>query len=176
VTAEQAGLANLPQLGLRARALELLANGQTADAAPSDSAFTCVVAGLLAVRRGDEEGGLSLLRRGLTLAPADLVLGNAFRMAVFQLRRAHLTDARGRETLVARVPAWLEREPIATFERLHARNPQRETALQLALSWVDELILFQAPEIKAPASRVGESADRAVAANRRTCRHSTGAA
>ncbi|MGH7864886.1 MAG: hypothetical protein ACREQB_07845, partial [Candidatus Binataceae bacterium] len=152
VTADQAGLANLPELADRARTLESLVNGQSVAAAPSDSAFTRAVAGLAAIRRGDAAQGLALLRSGVTLAPADLVLGNAFRMAAFQLRRAHLTDARGRETLVARIPSWLEREPIATLERLHASHPQRETALQLALAWVDELILFPALEIKAPAS------------------------
>jgi len=152
VTAGQAGLANLRELGLRARALESLANGHSAEPSPSDSAFTRAAAGLAAVRRGDAEHGVSLLRGGLTLAPGDLVLGNAYRMAVFQLRRAHLTDVRGRESLVARVPVWLEREPLATLEQLHTANPQRETALQLALAWVDELILFSALEIKAPAS------------------------
>jgi len=152
ITPERAGLANLQELALRARALESLASGRTFAAAPSDSAFARAVAGLTAVRRGDAEPGVSLLRSGLSLAPGDLVLGNAYRMAVFQLRRAHLTDAAGRETLVARVPAWLEREPLATLERLHAANPQREVALQLALAWVDELMLFPALEIKAPAS------------------------
>lgn len=152
VTAVQAGLNDLSQLANRAAVLESLANGEAVATAPGDSAFAHAVAGLKEVRRGDAERGVSLLRRAVMLAPQDLVLGNTFRMAVFQLRRASLAAAGGRETLVAQVPAWLAREPLATLESLHAAHPQRETALQLALGWVDELILHGALEIKAPAS------------------------
>jgi tetratricopeptide (TPR) repeat protein len=149
VTPAAAGLADLHELGERAREL---AAAVAAARTPSDPVLAEFAAGSAAVQNGDTERGLEAMRAALGRAPGDLVLGNAFRMAVFQLRRAALTDAGGRTTLVARVPAWLEREPIRTLERLHAVHPSRESALQLALGWVDELILFPALEIKAPAS------------------------
>ncbi len=152
VTAESAGLANLNELTTRGRALEALASGQRSDGTPADSALVQTAAGLAAIRRDDSEHGLAMMRTGLGLAPCDLVLGNGYRMAVLQLRRANLAGAARRQTLAGQMPAWLEHEPIATLERLHAEHPCRETALQLALAWVDELILFGALEIKAPAN------------------------
>jgi hypothetical protein len=80
------------------------------------------------------------------------VIGNAYRMHVFHLRREVLADAEGREDLAPRMPAALEGQPVAFLTRLAREHPSRETRLQLALAWADEILLFGALEIKAPAS------------------------
>ncbi len=153
LTGDKAGLANLGALGERARALESAAGaGDAAAAAVSDPALARAARGLAALRRGDVSHGLEMVHRAIRLAPDDLVLGNAYRMAVFHLRRDALADAARRQTLAERLPPALEHEPIAFLEGLRLEHPSRETTLQLALAWVDELLLFPALEIKAPAS------------------------
>ena len=146
VTAVSAGLADLDQL--RRRAVEL----DAARAGNPDAALAAASTGLKAVREGEVERGLDSLRQALRLAPSDLVLGNAYRMTVLRLRRAVLNDASARAVLAGRLPPALEREPIAFLETLEREHPSREATLQLALAWVDELMLFPALEIKAPAS------------------------
>jgi len=162
VTAETAGLSNLDQLARRAAQLDAAGSGTsdaarvgTSDAAgpgTSDAALIAASTGLKAVRDGEVERGLDSLRHALRLAPSDLVLGNAYRMTVLRLRRAALNDASARATLAGRLPPAIEREPIAFLETLRREHPGREVSLQLALAWVDELMLFPALEIKAPAS------------------------
>ncbi len=98
------------------------------------------------------ERGLAELRTALAAAPDDLVLGNAYRMAVLHLTRAHFAAAARAGELAPPLPAWLEGEPIRLLERLHREHPGRETALQLALGWVDQMLLYPALEVKAPAS------------------------
>jgi tetratricopeptide (TPR) repeat protein len=108
--------------------------------------------GRLAVEGGDVPAGLEQMRRGIELAPDDLVLGNAYRMVAFSQRRAFLNAAKQQGSLTPEFPPHLDRQPIAYFEGLDRRHPCRETKLQLALAWVDEMLLFPALEIKAPAS------------------------
>jgi hypothetical protein len=72
-------------------------------------------------------------------------------MAVFRLRRAALEDV-SRTSLAARLPAPLGGEPLEFLKRFAAEHPSREADLQLALAWVDEMLLYPALEIKAPAS------------------------
>ena len=148
VDAASAGLVDLAGLGARASRLERAA---TRGGDP-DSAITVAGRGLARVRSGDLEGGLDQMRAGLALAPRDLVIGNAFRMAVFDLRRAAFADTAGRMTLAATVPAVIEHEPFATFEALRRDHPCREVTLQLGLARVDELLLNPALEIQAPSS------------------------
>jgi hypothetical protein len=95
---------------------------------------------------------LETMRDGVRREPANLVLGNAYRMEVFRLRRDFLNEARKRGELTPQFPPHLDRQPIAFFEELVREHPSRETKLQLALSWVDEMLLFPALEIKAPSS------------------------
>ncbi len=146
VTAESAGLANLDQLRQRAAELEAAQRGD------SDAALVAASTGLKAVADGEVGPGLDSLRHALRLAPDDLVLGNAYRMAVLKLRRAAMKDAAARAALAGRLPPAIEHEPIAFLETLRREHPSREVTLQLALAWVDELMLFGALEIKAPAS------------------------
>ncbi len=152
VTAERAGLAHASDLAARARILDAATHGTVTAESQADSALEHAALGLVAIHAGQPERGLESLRNGLALAPDDLVLGNAFRMAVFHLRRRFLTDATGRATLAAQIPPWLEREPFVTLDRLYAAQPCRELALHRALAWSDELVLYGALEIKAPSS------------------------
>jgi hypothetical protein len=148
VTADSAGLAHLDAM----RALDEQVRGD----APAPTALAPAAAkvreGLLLCRRGDTTNGLGRMREGMELDPDNLVLANAYRMNVFALRREHLAAARKQGQAAPQFPPELDRQPIVFFEALHRRQPTRETALHLALAWVDEMLLFPALEIKAPAS------------------------
>lgn len=100
----------------------------------------------------DERERLERLRQRLLEAPNNLAIGNAYRMEVFRLRREFLSGARQRGELTPVFPPDLDRQPVAFFEDLVQRHPLRETKLQVALAWVDEMLLFPALEVKAPAS------------------------
>ncbi len=122
---------------------------------PDDSAMIPawrVRTGINYLAAGETALGLETMREGVRNAPGDLVLANAYRMEVFRLRRGFLNEARGRGELTPRFPPHLDRQPIAFLEELVATHPSRETKLQLALAWVDEMLLFPALEIKAPSS------------------------
>jgi hypothetical protein len=142
------GLENLKGMADRAARLERAAQGQP----EADSSIALAGAGLALIRRGAIEPGLDRLREGLERAPRDLVIGNAYRMAVFQLRRVAMTDSLRLASLAADLPPLLDREPRATLEAIQREHPSREATLQLALAWVDDLLLFPALEIQAPAS------------------------
>jgi hypothetical protein len=73
-------------------------------------------------------------------------------MLVFRLRREFLLEASAHGVLVPAFPPHLERQPIAFFEQLVRQHPLPTVHLQLALAWVDEMLLFPALEIKAPSS------------------------
>lgn len=116
--------------------------------------------GLNLIRAGQSEAGLVAMQQGVAQDPDNLVLSNAYRMACFKLRRTALADARrASASPVAATgavnsvfPAYLETQPIALLEKLVKEHPSRETRLALALAWVDEMLLFPALEVKAPAS------------------------
>jgi hypothetical protein len=146
-TAASAGIEDLAALGARAGQLE---PGRLA--ARADPALAMAAEGLDLVRRGEVESGLERMRAAVLAAPEDLVIGNAYRMQVFHLRRAALAVEPGRDGLSPAMPAALEGQPVAFVERLAREHPCRETRLLLALSWADEILLFGALEIKAPAS------------------------
>jgi tetratricopeptide (TPR) repeat protein len=148
VTARSAGLADLAGMAQRARALEAGA----ALPASADPALARAAEGLAAARQGDLARGLPALHEAVERAPDDLVIGNAYRMAVFHLKRAALADPSHRSSLAEQLPPELRAEPIGFLERVRRAHPSRETTLQLALGWADELLLYGALEIKAPAS------------------------
>lgn len=116
--------------------------------------------GLLLIREGQPEAGLAAMQQGVAQDPDNLVLSNAYRMECFTLRRAALADARRASAAPVAAtgavnsvfPAYLETQPIAPLENLTKDHPSRETRLALALAWVDEMLLFPALEVKAPAS------------------------
>jgi hypothetical protein len=148
VTAESAGLADLP--AMRELHERLLSEAEPVVALPPGA--TLVRRGLSRCRTGDTAAGLAQMREGLQLEPNSMVLANAYRMAVFGLRRDALAAARKQGIAAPQFPPELERQPIAFFEALHRQHATRETSLHLALAWVDEMLLFPALEIKAPAS------------------------
>ena len=82
------------------------------------SALARAAQGLREVRGGDVAGGIDALKRGGEIAPQDLVIGNAYRMAVFHLKRAALADPARVATLAGRLPAPLDAEPLPFLERL----------------------------------------------------------
>jgi hypothetical protein len=108
--------------------------------------------GIAACRRNNALGGLEAMRQGIRLEPDNLVLANAYRMVVFGLRRDFLASARRQSLVMPKFPPELDRQPISFFEELDRQHGTRETKLHLALGWVDEMLLFPALEIKAPAS------------------------
>jgi tetratricopeptide (TPR) repeat protein len=115
-------------------------------------AAALVQRGIAAYRRGETKVALGLMQQGIRLEPSNLVLANAYRMVVFALRRDFLASARRESILAPKFPPELDRQPIVFFEELDRRHSTRETKLDLAMSWVDEMLLFPALEIKAPSS------------------------
>ena len=73
-------------------------------------------------------------------------------MAVYRLKREFRARSRLRGERAMQLPEFLAREPLETLERIAARSPGREIDLQIALAYVDQMILNPALEIKAPAS------------------------
>jgi len=108
--------------------------------------------GLELIDREDPARGLQLVREGVRRAPSNLALGNAYRMAVFALQREFLVSAHQQSLLMPEFPPHLVNEPVAFFTTLARETGTRETRIQLALAWVDRMLLFPALEIKAPSS------------------------
>lgn len=151
VTPESAGLADLEQL----KHLDDWIHGRTAWKNASESApepAARIKQGLEAIAAGEHEAGVRLMADGVRLEPTNLVYSNACRTAVFRLKRDFLTEAKVAGSIIPQFPPHLERQPVRLFEEIDAAQPSREVKLQLALAWVDEMLLFPALEIKAPAS------------------------
>src|ERR1035437_396094 len=154
LTLEAAGLADLEQMK-QLNALiwsEPQSGSGSQNAGVLPEAARWVQSGVAACRRGDTRAALDDMRRGIRLDPNNLVLANAYRMVVFGLRRDFLAASRRELTVAPKFPPELDGQPIAFFEELDRQHASRETKLHLALSWVDEMLLFPALEIKAPAS------------------------
>lgn len=105
--------------------------------------------GLALARRGDPEAGLARLEAAAAAAPADLAVGNAFRMEVLRQRRAWQLGNDGRGGLLQAPPDWLRDRSISFFRRLAATRPEPEVRLQLAASLLDEMLLVPALEVRA---------------------------
>ncbi|MGD2110173.1 MAG: hypothetical protein PVI86_12385 [Phycisphaerae bacterium] len=116
------------------------------------AAARVVRGGLELVRQGEGAEGLARVREGVRAAPANLVFGNAYRMVVFRLQRRFLAESHSASRLTPAFPDHLQGEPTAFFEQLAETSRTREARLQLALAWVDRMLLFPALEIKAPSS------------------------
>lgn len=148
LSAERSGLADLA--GLRERAAQL-DRAEPLDPGV-DSALALARRGLAAVRRGDSARGLDTLRAAFRLGPRDLVIGNAYRMAALRVRRAILARTPAHDSLPGSGADELAFSAIAPLQTICREQPSREATLQLALAWVDELILHPALEVQAPAS------------------------
>jgi len=156
MTLESAGLGGLDSMADLDRSIRGGAVGIRVDSGTGDKNASTAPKrareGSAKIKAGDEPGGLSLMAGAVREEPGDLVVGNAYRIAVFGLQRAYLVDAHKRGLLTPSFPDYLRDEPIALFESIARENPSREVRLQLALSWVDKMLLFPALEIKAPSS------------------------
>ena len=154
LTLKTAGLADLQQM----KELNALiwSEPQSGSSSPNAGALPeaarLVQNGIADYRRGDTTAALDAMRRGIRLDPKNLVLANAYRMVVFRLRRDFLAASRRALAVTPKFPPELDGQPIAFFEELDRQHASRETKLHLALAWVDEMLLFPALEIKAPAS------------------------
>lgn len=103
-------------------------------------------------RNGEIEAGLEHMRNGLRMDPNNLVLSNAYRMAVFQVQARLLAEAHRGNDPAPQLPPHIKEEPMAFLAKLASDNPSREVKLSLALAWVDHMLLYPALEIKAPSS------------------------
>lgn len=154
LTVEAAGLSQLEQMKVLNR---LIWSEPGVPAEPQNTtvlspAATLVQRGITAHRCGESRASLEQLQEGVQLEPRNLVLANAYRMVVFAMRRDFLAAARRESIAAPKFPPELEGQPIRFFEALDRQHRTRETQLHLALAWVDEMLLFPALEIKAPAS------------------------
>lgn len=116
------------------------------------SASAAVRDALAMLRGGDASVALDRMRDGVRAAPDSLVLGNAYRVAVFGLKRDFLATAHRAASPTTDLPDHLREEPFAFLGDLARSHPSRALDLQLALAWVDQMLLFPALEIKAPSS------------------------
>lgn len=155
ITVERAGLIGLDE----ARRLDAFVRGVDFPPPAPDGAFetlgdvaTQARDGMKLAEVGEADQGLEKLQAAVMQKPDNLVLANAYRMEVFRLRRAHLQQRRVSGSLNAPFPDYLDHQPIRFFDELVRKHPSRATKLSLALSWVDEMLLFPALEIKAPSS------------------------
>jgi len=148
LTLEAAGLSGLAQMKQLNESIWSTQQQQPA----LTGAAALVQRGIAGSRQGKTREALELMQQGIRLEPNNLVLANAYRMVVFGLRRDFLAAARRESISTPKFPPELDRQPIVFFEELDQRHSTRETKLQLAMSWVDEMLLFPALEIKAPSS------------------------
>ncbi len=95
---------------------------------------------------------LDRMRQALSADPTDMVIGNACRMLVYDMQRSYLADAKRRGERNPPLPKFLSGEPLTTLQTLAATAAGREIRLQIALAYVDRMVLYPALEIKAPAS------------------------
>lgn len=149
-TLDTSGLASLKDMMLRDQWLHN-SDAPTPDA-PWPPCAELVRDGLSDIAVGHIPTGLAKMREGIRLCPDDLVLGNAFRMTLFRLQRDALAAARREGRYNARLPDPIRDEPIAILAEIARNHPSREAGLQLALAWVDKMLLFPALEVKAPSS------------------------
>jgi len=155
VTLEQAGLANLSKM----RDIDVYIHGldddaliQHSDSATFTTSENLMREGLTAIRQGRLTEGVSLMERSVSSDPDHLVLANAYRMEIFQLKRSFLLRAKQSGILTPEFPNYLSGKPIEFLQRLLKQHESRETKLHLAFAWVDHMLLFPALEIKAPSS------------------------
>ena len=110
----------------------------------------------LALRLWNESGAgreaLNQMGGALAADPSSLVLGNHYRMLVYRMKRRTLAEAKSRGERAPELPDYLRDEPLRHLERLAAADPVRAIRLQIALAYVDRMVLHPALEIKAPAS------------------------
>src|SRR6476659_1793952 len=101
VTPESTGLNDLGAMRERALALEAMTKRAAVNDAvlEGDPRLVKAAEGLAAVRRGEGESGLRKIREALSEQPADLVVGNTYRMAVVSLRHSALANGANRQTL-----------------------------------------------------------------------------
>lgn len=150
VTVESAGLAGIEELRRTDHFMQEVDEAKVAG--QLSECRQLVRQGLSDIAAGNVPSGLRHVGDGLRKCPDDLVLGNAFRMTLFQLKREALAAARKEGLYNARLPDHLRDDPIATLAEIARTHPSREAKLQLALAWVDQMLLFPALEVKAPSS------------------------
>lgn len=155
LTAEGIGMTDLaraaseaPQLSQPPDQAEQAEFASSAPTSPLDLARWA----LTRIEAGDKRAGLEMLGRSVASDPESLVLGNAFRMATYRLKRQELAASKRRGEIAPELPAYLSQEPLATLGRIAAESPGPQIQLQIALYQVDVMILNPALEIKAPAS------------------------
>lgn len=155
VTRKDAGLEGIERLSSEsrdlARPVEAAERAQFA-AAPPTGVVDRARAARDVIEQGDAPSGLARFAEVVESAPADLVIGNAFRIQVYRLKRDTLAAARGRGERSPLFPEFLRGEPLATLKRVNAKGATRELRVQLALAHVDQMVLDPALEVRAPAS------------------------
>jgi hypothetical protein len=155
VTRQDAGLDGLAAASQEAR--QLAAPFTESDrarfyAAPPGAPVDRARAAADRIARGDPAAGLADFSAVVEASPGDIVLGNAFRMQVYRMKRDFLTAARARGERSPAFPDFLRVEPLATLRRAAAASQAREIKVQVALAHVDQMVLNPALEVKAPAS------------------------
>ncbi len=127
-------------------------NASDDDSATYSASIKLMREGIAEIRQGHQAEGVAMMEQSLSDDPDNMVLANAYRMEIFQLQRSFLLSAQLAGILTPEFPDYLHGKPITFLEHIQTQHDSRETKLQLALAWVDHMLLFPALEIKAPSS------------------------
>lgn len=152
ITPRQAGLENLEQMKQMDEAIaagKAKSGGLGADVENVEDASSLAVT---AMQAGNGERGIELLQDAVRRQPTDLVCGNVLRMEILKLQREWLKQEAEKGVIALRFPGYLDGQPARFFREQLQSSPPREVKMQLALALVDQMLLFPALEIKAPAS------------------------
>ena len=156
LTAEETGVAGLDHCAAVASQLVRPLDPDEAaafEAAPPDDPFEKARWALhLWSAERDGAGALQWFGEAVVAEPTDLVLGNRYRMLVYEMKRSFFDEARREGRRNPELPEHLSEVPFALLEAVADSDPGREIELQIALAYVDRMILYPALEIKAPAS------------------------
>jgi len=150
LTAQEAGLAGLPQWKETARRLSNPVG--TEELTSLDDPIDRARLAIAKLSAGQVDEGLALFSAALAERPDDIALGNELRMRVHGQKRAFFEAARAAGNRMPQLPEGLRKEPLATLERIAAQKPSREIRFQIGMAHADTMILYPALEIRAPAS------------------------
>lgn len=155
LTRRDAGLDELPRFVEEGKALARPLTDEERSrfaAGPPTAVVDRTRAAMDRIARGDAPGGLSMFSGIVEANPADMVVGNAFRMQVHRMKRDFLAAERARGERSPAFPDYLSSEPLSTLTRAASASATREPRIQIALAYVDKMMLDPALEVRAPAS------------------------
>ncbi len=148
VTPAMAGLDKIDSL----RLVQEIIDGGIHRGGSHDHAISSASLAVHQYKRGTAEPALKMFKTAMRKDPRNLAIANDFRMHVLRSKRDWLRQHSDQNRMAPKFPHYLVNEPMRTFESIYRVHKIREVKFQLAMSYIDNMLLFPALEIKAPAS------------------------